>query len=131
MTNEEDAVSIHSIRLHEVATCRHEEANTRIHVHARHAVKDSKVLIIKLSDTDRCPCHSSYWSACPLADESAAVVDCLWPKAESEVDSYMMCISIEQEKSRGLLFLHASLAAVLFQPSVLKGRRLLGKPGPV
>ena len=53
VTKEEDAVSNHEIRLNGIAPSTHEEADTRIFLHARHAVEESnEVLMIKSSDTD-------------------------------------------------------------------------------
>ena len=53
VTKEEDAVSNHTIDLAGVAPCSHEESDTRIFVHARHATEaGSKVIMVKASDTD-------------------------------------------------------------------------------
>ena len=53
VTKEEDAVSNHTIDLAGVAPCTHEESDTRIFVHARHAAEaGSKVIMVKASDTD-------------------------------------------------------------------------------
>ena len=49
---EQDANSTHSISLDGVAPCSHEEADTRIFVHARHAVEEgNKAIMVKASDT--------------------------------------------------------------------------------
>ena len=53
VTKEEHAVCTHSINLSEIMPCIHEEADTRIVLHARHAAKEgSKVIMIKTNDTD-------------------------------------------------------------------------------
>ena len=53
VTKEDDAVSKHTINLAGVAPCSHEEADTWIFVHARHAREaGSKVHMVKASDTD-------------------------------------------------------------------------------
>ena len=53
VTKEEDAVSTHTISLEGLATCSHEQADTRIFVHARHAAEeDSNILMVKANDTD-------------------------------------------------------------------------------
>ena len=53
VTKKEDAVSNHSVNLDAVASCSHEEADTCIFVHAKHATETgSKVIMIKASDTD-------------------------------------------------------------------------------
>ena len=53
VTKEEDAVSNCTISLAGVAPCSHEEADTWIFVHARHATEaGSKVIMVKASDTD-------------------------------------------------------------------------------
>ena len=53
VTKEKDAVSNCTINLAGVAPCSHEEADTGIFVHARHATEaGSKVIMVKASDTD-------------------------------------------------------------------------------
>lgn len=53
MTKEEDAVCNQTIHLDELAPCNHEEADTWIFVHARHAAAEgNKVVMIKVSETD-------------------------------------------------------------------------------
>ena len=50
---EQDGISSHSISPDGVAPCSHEEADTRIFVHARHAVEEgNKGIMVKASDTD-------------------------------------------------------------------------------
>ena len=53
VTKEENVLSNHTISLEGVSPCSHEEADTRIFVHARHAAPDgSKSMLVKASDTD-------------------------------------------------------------------------------
>ena len=53
VTKEENAFSNHTISIEGVSPCSHEEADTRIFVHARHAVQEgSKYMFVKASDTD-------------------------------------------------------------------------------
>ena len=53
MTTGENAVSNQMISLQNVAPCTHEEADTRIFVHAKHAVMlGIKLLLVKANDTD-------------------------------------------------------------------------------
>ncbi|KAJ8333969.1 hypothetical protein SKAU_G00412880 [Synaphobranchus kaupii] len=53
VTKEEDAASNHLISLAKMAPCSHEEADTRIFVHARQAVEEGcKSILIKANDTD-------------------------------------------------------------------------------
>jgi len=53
VTNEDDAVSTQTSNMEELVPCSHEEADTQIFVHARHAVRHrSKAIMIKASDTD-------------------------------------------------------------------------------
>ena len=53
VTKEEFALSNQMISLDHVAPCSHEEADTRIFVHARHAVMEgNQTLMIKANDTD-------------------------------------------------------------------------------
>ena len=53
MTKEDNALSNHTISLEDVSPCSHEEADTWICVHARHAAQeDSTSMLVKASDTD-------------------------------------------------------------------------------
>ena len=53
VTKEENALSNHTVSLEGVSPCSHEEADTHIFVHARHAAQEgSKSLLVKASDTD-------------------------------------------------------------------------------
>ena len=53
MTKGELALSNHAISSDKISPCSHEEADTRIFLHARHAVEEGKkVLMIKENDTD-------------------------------------------------------------------------------
>ena len=53
MTKEELALRYQIICLDHVAPCSHEETDTHIFVHARHAATEgNKVLMIKVNDTD-------------------------------------------------------------------------------
>ena len=53
VTREEGAVSNQLISLEGIAPCYHEEADSRLFLHARHAVEQGHTsLIIKASDTD-------------------------------------------------------------------------------
>ena len=86
VTKQEDAVSNHTISLDEMAPCSHEEADTRIFVHARHATAEgSKVLVVKANA--RHSCRSNQCTISPSGDRSAPVVDCLWPRTEPKVSS--------------------------------------------
>ena len=53
VTKEQDAVSNNTVNMAGWALCSHEETDTSIFVHARHATKaGSKVIMVKASDTD-------------------------------------------------------------------------------
>ena len=53
MTKEQVAGSNHTVNLAGLAPCSHEEADTRIFVHTRHATEaGSKVIMVIASDTD-------------------------------------------------------------------------------
>ena len=53
VTKEENALSNHTISLEDVSPCSHEEADTWICVHARHAAQEgSTSMLVKASDTD-------------------------------------------------------------------------------
>lgn len=87
VTKDENVACNDPISLDGIAPCSHEEADTRIFVHARHAVKEgSKILVVKASD--RFPCHSNQCSASPSTDWFITVVGVLWPRRKPEVVSY-------------------------------------------
>eukprot|EP00745_Piridium_sociabile_P026562 TRINITY_DN4240_c0_g2_i9.p1 TRINITY_DN4240_c0_g2~~TRINITY_DN4240_c0_g2_i9.p1 ORF type:complete len:1084 (-),score=281.98 TRINITY_DN4240_c0_g2_i9:490-3741(-) len=109
VTKEEDAVSNHTINLDEVAPCSHEEADTRIFVHARHAAEvGSKVLIVKASDTDVLVIAVS---VLPHLQEIG--LQQLWIAFGQGqnlrwIPVHDLCnISLALEKRRGILFFHA------------------------
>ena len=53
VTKEENALGNHTISLEDVSPCSHEEADTWICVHAKHAAQDdSTSMLVKASDTD-------------------------------------------------------------------------------
>jgi len=65
-----------------VALCCHEEADTRIFVHARDTILGcSKSVIIKANDTD------VVIIAVPTAAWSSEHLDCFWSRSQCTVDS--------------------------------------------
>ena len=52
VTKEENVLSNHTTSLEGVSPCSHEEADTRIFVHARHAAQEGSKSVLKASDTD-------------------------------------------------------------------------------
>ena len=51
VTKEENALSNHTISLEGVSPCRHEEADTRIFVHARHAAQEGRTSLLVKANT--------------------------------------------------------------------------------
>lgn len=94
LTKEKDAVSNCTISLAGVAPCSHEEAATRVFVHARHATEaGSKVIMVKANET-KCCCHCSQ---CSEGTSGARFVGCLCPRTEPEVGSCTwLCVALLQ-----------------------------------
>ena len=109
VTKEEDAVSnMHTINLDEVAPCSHEEADTRIFVHARHATeKGSKVLMVKASDTDVLVIAVSVLPALQEIGLQQLWIAFGQGQHLRWIPVHDLCLSLEPEKSRGILFFHA------------------------
>ena len=108
MTKEEEAVRNYCIRVHDVAPCMHEEADTRIFVHVRHATEeDSKVITVKASDRDVLVIAVS---VLPILQKIGLLQ--LWiafghGRNLRWIKVHDLYLSIAPQKSRGLLFFHA------------------------
>eukprot|EP00058_Branchiostoma_floridae_P021206 XP_002606696.1 hypothetical protein BRAFLDRAFT_72537 [Branchiostoma floridae] len=108
VTRDEDAASNRTISLEGIAPCSQEEADTRIFVHARHAVQEgSKVLMVKASDTDILVIALS---VLPLIQQFGLLQ--LWVAFGQGYNLrwfpiHDLYFSIGMEKSKGILFFHA------------------------
>ena len=122
-------VSNRTINLVGVAPCNQEEADTRIFVHARHVTEaGSKVIMIKDSDTDVVVIAVSVLQAL----QELGLQQFGLPLAKDSTCSgflYMTCGALLQKRAKRCSSSMPSLAAMSFQHSMTKGRRLLGKPG--
>ncbi|KAJ8387985.1 hypothetical protein AAFF_G00147760 [Aldrovandia affinis] len=107
VTKEEDAVSNRTINLAGVAPCSHEEADTRIFVHARHATEaGSKVIMVKASDTDVVVIAVSVLQALQELGLQQLWVAFGQGQHLRWVPVHDLCCTLA-EKSKGMLFFHA------------------------
>jgi len=107
VTKEEDAVSNRTINLAGVALCSHEEADTRIFVHARHATEaGSKVIMVKASDTDVVVIAVSVLQALQELGLQQLWVAFGQGQNLRWVPVHDLCCTLA-EKSKGMLFFHA------------------------
>ncbi|KAJ8377441.1 hypothetical protein AAFF_G00259990 [Aldrovandia affinis] len=106
-TREEDAVSNRTINLAGVAPCSHEEADTRIFVHARHATEaGSKVIMVKASDTDVVVIAVSVLQALQELGLQQLWVAFGQGQHLRWVPVHDLCCTLA-EKRKGMLFFHA------------------------
>lgn len=107
VTKEEDAVSNRTINLAGVAPCSHEEADTRVFVHARHAIEAGrKVIMVKASDTDVVVIAVSVLQALQELDLQQLWVAFGQGQNLRWVPVHDLCCTLA-EKSKGMLFFHA------------------------
>ncbi|KAJ8419194.1 hypothetical protein AAFF_G00006930 [Aldrovandia affinis] len=107
VTKEEDAVSNRTINLAGVAPCSHEEADTRIFLHARHATEaGSKVIMVKASDTDVVVIAVSVLQALQELGLQQLWVAFGQGQHLRWVPVHDLCCTLA-EKSKGMLFFHA------------------------
>ena len=108
VTKGDEALTNHDISLEGVAPCQHEEANTRIFVHVRHAAEQGcKSVIIKACDTDVLVIAASVM---PLLQNAG--LQQLWVAFGQGVNIRWIPIhdlltSVGFERCRGLSFFHA------------------------
>ena len=108
VTKEELALSTQVINLNHVAPCSHEEADTRILVHAKHAVTEgNQTLMIKANDTDVVVIAISI-----LPSLQELGLQKLWiafgqGKHLKWIPIHDIVSAIGPEKSSGILFFHA------------------------
>ncbi|KAJ8358245.1 hypothetical protein AAFF_G00020150 [Aldrovandia affinis] len=107
VTKEEDAVSNRTINLAGVAPYSHEEADTRIFVHARHVTEaGSKVIMVKASDTDVVVIAVSVLQALQELGLQQLWVAFGQGQHLRWVPVHDLCCTLA-EKSKGMLFFHA------------------------
>lgn len=108
VTKGEDAVSNQTTNLDAIAPCSHEEADTRIFLHAQHAVKQGhKSLMIDANDTDILIIATSVMPyLMQLGLEKMWVT---FGKGEKTrwIPIHEVVSAIGPEKTRGILFFHA------------------------
>ncbi|KAJ8364285.1 hypothetical protein SKAU_G00131160 [Synaphobranchus kaupii] len=108
VTKEEDTVSNQATSLDDVAPCNHEEADTRIFIHAKHAAAEGSTdLIVKASDTDVIVIAVS---VLPALQELG--LEKLWiafgqGRNLRWIPIHELSLSVGPEKTRGILFFHA------------------------
>ena len=131
VTKEDDAVSNHPTILVKMAPCSHEEADTRIFVHARQAVEEGcKHILIKANDT---VILLIAVSVLPTLQEIG--LQKLWVAFGRKAaiwDGFpsMNCFCpLDCRRAKTFSPSMPLLAAMLCQPSMVKARRLHGKPG--
>lgn len=108
VTKGEDAVSNQAAELDAVAPCSHEEADTRIFLHARHAVYEGhKSLMIDANDTDIVVIATSVMPA--LMQLGLEKMWVTFGKGEKTrwIPIHEVVSAIGPEKTRGILFFHA------------------------
>ena len=104
---EEDAISNSTINLAGVAPCSHEEADTRIFVHARHAAEaGSKVIMVKANDTDILVIAISVLQALQNLGLQQLWVAFGQKQNLKWIPVHDLCCKLA-EKSNGMLFFHA------------------------
>jgi hypothetical protein len=107
-TNGEDAVSNQTVNLDAVAPCSHEEADTRLFVHARHATAEEKtILTIVANDTD---VRAIAVSTLPTLQNLG--LQHLWlvfgqGRNQRWLPIHALNSAIDQTKIEGMLFFHA------------------------
>ena len=107
VTKEEDAISNSTIDLAGVAPCSHEEADTRIFVHARHAAEaGSKVIMVKANDTDILVIAISVLQALQNLGLQQLWVAFGQKQNLKWIPVHDLCCKLA-EKSNGMLFFHA------------------------
>ena len=124
VTKGEDALSNQMVNLDELAPCNHEEADTRIFVHARHAAtQGSKVLMVKANDTDVVVIAVS---ALPTLKELG--LQHLWiafgqGQNLRYIPIHDLISTLGPEKTRGMLFFHAFTGCDVVSAFRLKGKK--------
>ena len=108
VTKEEEAVNNHCISLHDVVPCMHEEADTRIFVHARHVTEGgSKVIVVKASDIDVLVIAVSVMPSLQKIGLQQLWITFGQGRNLRWIPIHDLYLSIGPQKSRGLLFFHA------------------------
>ena len=113
-----------------VSPCNHEEADTRIFVHAKHAVAGgSKVVMIKASDTDVLVIAISAWSALQQCGLQQLRIAHGQGRNLRWIPVHDICQSIRPERSKRILFSMPLRAAILSRPFVEKEKICMANMG--
>ena len=130
VTKEENALNNHMISLEGVPRCSHEEADTRICVHVRHAAQEgSKSLLVKASDTDILVVTISVMPTLQTIGLQQLWIAFGQGRNMRWIHAHELYRSIGPEKGRALHSFMPSLVVMWSQPSVAKERNLRGRPG--
>ena len=124
VTKEEDAVSNHTINLAGVAPCSHEESDTRIFVHARHATEaGSKAIMVKASDTDVLVIAVSVLQA--LQELGLQQLWLAFGQGQNLrwIPVHDLCCTLA-EKSKGMLFFHVFTGCDIVSAFRGKGKKV-------
>ena len=108
VTKEEDAISNKMMSLDAVVPCSHEEADTRIFVHARDATQDGcKSLIIKANDTNVVIIAVSVLPSLQQLGLQSMWIDFGQGANARWIPVHDLLSAIGPEKARGILYFHA------------------------
>ena len=108
VTKEENALSNHTIRLEGMSPCSHDEADTRIIVHARHAAQEGcKSLLVKASDTDILDIAISVMPTLQAIGLQQLWIAFVQGMNMRWIPAHELYRSIVHEKGRGITFFHA------------------------
>ena len=108
VTKEENALSNHTISLEGVSPCSHEEADTRIFVHARHAAQEGRTsLLVKACDTDILVIAISVMPTLHAIGLQQMWIAFGQGRNMRWIPAHELYHSIGPEKGRGIKFFHA------------------------
>lgn len=126
---ERDAINTHTLTLDEVAPYSHEKADTMIFVRVRNAAEEgSKVIMVKASDSDVLVVSVSVFPGLQEHGLHQLCIEYGQGRNLRWIPVHDICLSVGREKNSGFLFFMHLLAVTLGQPSVVKERKLIGKP---
>ena len=124
VAKEENVLSNHTISLEGVSPCSHEEADTRIFVHARHAAQEgSKSLLVKASDTDILVIAISDMPTLQAIGLQQLCIAFGQGRNMRWIPAHELYRSIGPEKSRGITLFHAFTGCDLVSAFRGKGKK--------
>ena len=108
VTKEDNVLSNHTNSLEGVSPCSHEEADTRIFVHARHAAQEgSKSVLVKASDTDILVIAISTMPTLQAIGLQQLWVAFVQGRNMRWIPVHELYRSVGPEKGRGIILVHA------------------------